>query len=150
MKKLFAFFWLVISGYALAADDSSSDGWLLGVAKDILAYVTGIFTAIKDAVEWLGKVFVEAFKALWNLITDALVWVIESLLALGAKLLNGIADSFDLGTMTSTMQGYWNMVPPEVMQVMQAIGVPSALAIVVSGILIRFAMQLIPFIRLGS
>lgn len=150
MKKLFALIWLLMSGYAWAEDDSSNDGWLLGVAKDILAFVKGIFTAITDAVEWLGKVFIEAFKALWNLITDACIWVIESLLVLGAKLLNGLADSFDLANMTSTMQGYWSMVPPDAVQVMQAIGVPTALAIVVSGILIRFGMQLIPFIRLGS
>lgn len=150
MKKLFVLFWLLMSGYAWAEDGQSNDGWLLGVAKDILAFVKGIFTAITDAVEWLGKVFVEAFKALWNLITDAFVWVIESLLGLGAKLLNGLADSFDLSTMTNTMQGYWSMVPPDAVQVMQAIGVPTALAIVVSGILIRFGMQLIPFIRLGS
>lgn len=150
MKQPIALLWLFMSGYAWAEDDSSGDGWLLGVAKEILSYVTGIFTAIKDAVEWLGKVFVEAFKSLWHLITDAFVWVIESLLALGAKLLNGLADSFDLNTLTNTMQGYWSMVPPDAVQVMQAIGVPSALAIVVTGILIRFGMQLIPFIRLGS
>jgi len=90
------------------------------------------------------------FKSLFTMLTDLILWNLKTLLGLASSLLSSLAEQFDISGLTSQLSSLWGMVPIEAQQIMQAIGVPTALGIVVTGILIRFGLQLIPFIRLGS
>lgn len=157
MQQLITLFFMLLSMPAWAADDSGSGDSNAGILSKIsaaidqvVAYVKGIFDSIKKFVDWLGKVFLEVFSALWDMITDAFVWLLESIFKLVAEIITGVADSFALTDLKTFITNLWSQVPFEVISVAQAIGVPSAFGIVVSGIMIRLALQLIPFVRLGS
>lgn len=129
-----------------SGSSDSSPGWL----SKLWAYFDKIFEAIENFVKWLSDLVVEIFKSLFILLGDIVYFAIEVLFKFAAKLISKVSDSFDLQSISNQLQGYWQMVPVDVKQIMQAIGVPSALSIILVGILIRFALQLIPFIRLGS
>lgn len=153
MLRLYVFLLLFLAHLSARADDSGSTGILSAIRNAVQGawdYIKGIFKAISKFVEWLGKLVVEVFKAAWDMLTDSFVWIFEALFKLAAKALDGVADSFGLSNLAQQVKSYWDLIPIEVLQIMQAIGVSSAFAIVVLGILIRFAMQLIPFVRLGS
>ena len=157
MQQLITLFFMLLSMPAWAEDDSGSGDSNTGILSKIsaaidqvVAYIKGIFDSIKKFVDWLGKMFLEVFAALWDMITDAFAWLFESLFKLVAELLNGIADGFGLDALKSFVMNLWSQVPPDVIAVASAIGLPSAFGIVVSGIMIRLALQLIPFVRLGS
>lgn len=132
-----------ISPSAFAADNS-------GFLDAILEYIKGIFNAITDLVEWLGLLVVEVFKSLWLIFTDLFIWFFVSLFSLVADLLQNIGELFNINGLTSQISSLWSAIPPETSAILSAIGVPSAMAIIATGILIRFALQLIPFVRLGS
>jgi len=142
MKK-FIFIAFLLASPSAFADDS-------GFLDSILNYIKGIYNAIVDFVEWIGLIVIEVFKALWTLLTDLIIWTLESLLSLAAELLSGIAEKFNFNAISSQVSSLWSAIPPEVAAILSAIGLPSALAIIATGILIRFALQLIPFVRLGS
>ena len=66
--------------------------------------------------------------------------------AYDAKLVVDAVDvtAFDgLGNLTA-------MIPATVLQVLSAVGVGQALTMILAALAIRFALQLIPFVRLGS
>ncbi|MEQ6471192.1 DUF2523 family protein [Comamonas sp. wu1-DMT] len=157
MQQLLALILMVLSMPAWSANDSGSGDANTGILSKIsaaidqvVAYIKGIFESLKKFVDWLGKIFLEVFSALWDMITDAFVWLLEGVFKLAAGLLDGVADGFGFAELKNTFLNVWNQIPPEVISMMQVIGVPSAFSIVVLGILIRISMQLIPFVRLGS
>lgn len=157
MQLLIALILMILTMPVWSADDSGSGDANTGILSKIsaaidqvVAYIKGIFESIKKFVDWLGKIFLEVFSALWDMITDAFVWLLEGVFKLAAGLLDGVADGFGFAELKNTFIDLWNQIPLEVVSVMQAIGVPSALGIIVLGILIRIALQLIPFVRLGS
>lgn len=151
---LFFYYGFAIAETAAGSEDSGSGGTSSnnsnGILSGILNYIKSIFQSITDFVDWLGKVFKSLVKSLWDLLTDLVFWLFESLFALAADLIKGIVQSFNLSSLSNTLNGYWDMVPLDVQTVMSAIGLPTALGIVITGILIRFGLQLIPFVRLGS
>ncbi|BDR10853.1 DUF2523 domain-containing protein [Comamonas thiooxydans] len=157
MQLLITLILMLLAMPAWSAGDSGSGDANTGILSKIsaaidqvVAYIKGIFESIKKFVDWLGKIFLEVFSALWDMITDAFVWLLEGVFKLAAGLLDGVADGFGFAELKSTFLNVWNQIPPEVIAMMQVIGVPSAFSIVVLGILIRISMQLIPFVRLGS
>lgn len=157
MQQLITLILMSLAVPAWSADEGSSGGSSSGLLSsillaidDVVAFVKAIFSSIKKFIDWLGKMFLEVFVALWDMLTDAFVWVLEGLFEIVADLLDGLTDGFAFNELINVFLGLWNQIPPEVISMMQAIGVPSALSIVVVGILTRLAMQLIPFVRLGS
>lgn len=143
MQKILYLIFFFISPSAFAADNS-------GFLDSILEYIKGIFTAITDFVEWLGLLVVEVFKSAWLVLTDLFIWLFVSLFSLVADLLQNIGQLFNINGLTSQVSSLWSSIPPETSEILSAIGLPSAMAIIATGILIRFALQLIPFVRLGS
>lgn len=120
------------------------------VVKGVLEHIKKFFEFIGKFIQWVGEFVIEIFKALWDFFTDIIVWLFDSLFQLAAGLIDGLADAFDIESLAQTFTGYWSLIPPEVAQIMQSIGVSTAFGIVVTGIIIRFTLQLIPFVRLGS
>lgn len=146
MLRFLGFLPLLFAPVAYAADGQSDSGWL----STLWAYLDRILSTIDRFVQWCTDVLIEVFSSLLAMLKDLVFWTFEQLFSLVATLISGVSDTFGLASLGAEVSALWAQVPPEVVQVMQAIGVPSALAIVVSGILIRFALQLIPFVRLGS
>ena len=100
---------------------------------------------ISDAVGWIGDLFVKVFEALWNMVTDSFVWVFDQVLGVSVTALSAI----DVGGIQPAL-GAFGSLPSNVIEVLAAAGVGPALGVIVSAIGIRFALQLIPFVRLGS
>lgn len=109
----------------------------------IFNFFTALLAKITAVLEWLLAVFMQIFKDLFNLIMDLVLFVFDSFLGIAVGAIKAIAIPFDPGT-------YYSMIPPEVGSVLGYIGIPQAISIIVASLLIRFGLQLIPFVRLGS
>jgi hypothetical protein len=94
---------------------------------------------------WLGNLFKGVFVSLWDIGVDAVCWCLESSMKLAVDALN----AFDTSAITSNL-GAFGSIPEEALNVLALLGGGQAAAIVGSAIAIRFGMQLIPFVRLGS
>lgn len=105
-----------------------------------------IIGKIVAALAWVGSLFVAAFVALWDLLKDAFSWLFDQVLSVAVSAVS-LVDA-------SAMQGLnaqgWGALPGEVLNVLQLMGVGTAIGIIAGAIGVRFALQLIPFVRLGS
>ena len=106
---------------------------------------TFLLQLIADAVGWVGQLFVKVFKALWDMVTDVFVWVFDQVLGIAVTALGAL----DVSGITPALGAMGNL-PGNVIEVLGAAGVGPALGVVVAAIGIRFMLQLIPFVRLGS
>lgn len=100
---------------------------------------------IKTALVWIGDLFTDLFLAAWDFFMDGVCWVVESLLGLGVTAVGGMST----GVFTDAAQVF-QLIPVEVLNILALLGVGQAIAIITAAILIRFVLQLIPFVRLGS
>lgn len=108
------------------------------------AFFTMLLGKITAVVSWFSLLFVAIFVALWDILRDIFAWIFEQGLtvsssAIGSLNLSGINANLNYGS-----------IPANVMLVMSCIGLGQALAIIASALVIRFTLQLIPFVRLGS
>jgi hypothetical protein len=108
-------------------------------------FFQSILDKIDLVVVWIGKLYKDAFIALWDLFKDGLSWSFEQMLSVASAALNSV----DLSGVTANLQNFGS-IPANVMAVLSCLGLGQALALVTAAIGIRFALQLIPFIRLGS
>lgn len=106
---------------------------------------TTLFSKIAAVVKWFGDLFVAVFVALWDMITDAFTWVFDSALGVAVSALAEIPT----GGIENSV-GAWGSLPAEILNALRLMGLGEAIAIITAAITIRFTMQLIPFVRLGS
>lgn len=104
-----------------------------------------ILAKIGSALSWIGGLAAAAFIALYDLARDAVCWVLDQLLTLAISILS----SFDFSGLSQHV-GSWAGLPAGVLEVLAAIGLSTAVGIIVSAIGIRLLLQLVPFTRLGS
>lgn len=108
-------------------------------------FFSAILAKIAAVVEWIGKLAVAVFEALWDILRDAVCWPFEQLLDVVVSALAEVdTSSIDSSAFV------WNGLPGEIINILGLLGVGQASAIVVSAIGIRLVLQLIPFTRLGS
>lgn len=104
-----------------------------------------LLAKIVGLAEWFGRLFVAVFQALWDMVTDVFCWVFDGMLGIAVDALSAID--------TSAISGWsaaWSSFPAEVLNILQLLGVGTAMGIIAAAITIRFTLQLIPFVRLGS
>ncbi|PKM20076.1 MAG: VSK receptor [Gammaproteobacteria bacterium HGW-Gammaproteobacteria-15] len=99
-----------------------------------------------DFGNWLLDILKTMANTLLTMMKDVFLFAIEQLL---------ILVNFILGTMGNLFEGlnfaqYFDGIPPEVAWVMSQIGFGQAMTMVIGSLIIRFFLQLIPFVRLGS
>lgn len=98
---------------------------------------TDIYRAITNFLYRLVISFVDMLKDLFfwifETVTDVLLSIISSVFALFSPI--EIPTSF---------------IPPNVSWVFSQIGLPNCLLIIVTALIVRMMLQLIPFVRLGS
>jgi hypothetical protein len=109
------------------------------------AAFTILFQKIASVIEWLGKLAVAVFKALWDFIRDAATWPVDQFLQLAVE----AVEAIDVSSVSGKL-GIFSQIPAGVLEVMGAVGAGTCFAIIGSALAIRFALQLIPFTRLGS
>lgn len=109
----------------------------------IFNFFTAILKKISDFAAWIISIFKQMFLDLWNICTDVVCWLFEGFLSIAVGALDAIDTPFN-------PQTYYAMIPAETASLMGYIGVTQALTIVVAALVIRFALQTIPFVRWGS
>ncbi|MBV5292540.1 MAG: DUF2523 domain-containing protein [Curvibacter lanceolatus] len=152
----FTLFLLLLPAWAMAQTDasgtgtdttgtgsSSSDSSLASTL--ILGLLKPLFNALASIAKWEWDIVKKSGSTLMDILKDWACWCLDQLLGLVEAALGAIdVSAFDgLGNLTG-------MIPATVMQVLSAIGVGQALGMILAAIGIRFALQLIPFVRLGS
>lgn len=100
---------------------------------------------IAAVVSWFGGLFVAVFVGLWWLVTDGFVWIFDQIMSVAVS---GVG-SVSTGSIPS-LGNYWGSLPAELLNVLGLIGFGEAFAILAAALAVRFALQLIPFVRLGS
>lgn len=99
--------------------------------------LTEIYRAIINFLYRLTMSFVEMLK-------DLFFWIFE---AITDVLLGVISSVFSLFSPIEIPRSF---IPPNVSWVFSQIGLPNCLFIIVTALIIRMMLQLIPFVRLGS
>jgi hypothetical protein len=104
-----------------------------------------LFAKLDAIWQWFADVVVDFFTALWDVVVDAVSYLFEQVLSLAVAAANGL----NLSGITANF-GAFSSLPSGMLEVIQATGVGAALAVVAVALGIRFVLQLIPFVRLGS
>jgi hypothetical protein len=108
--------------------------------------ITAILAKIAAFAAWIAALVVLMYAAWWLLGTDLGCWAFEQMLQLVASILNSITFDFSAFNPGQYISG----LPADVVNMLGLIRVGESLAIIVSAIIIRVTLQLIPFTRLGS
>lgn len=106
-------------------------------------FFTALLAKFVGLAKWLLMVFKQLATDAWNIATDLGCWLFDGMLSIAIGALNAINIPFD-------PQTYYSMIPPEVGQMLGAIGLTQAITIIVAALVIRFLLQTIPFVRWGS
>lgn len=127
------------SGTGSGSSDSSLASTL------ILGLLKPLFNALSSIAKWEWDIVKKSGDTLMDILKDWFCWVLDQLLSLVETALGAIdVTAFDgLGNLTG-------MIPTTVLQVLASVGVGQALTMILAAIGIRLALQLIPFVRLGS
>lgn len=106
--------------------------WLLSTVLDVWNAFIGFFESIILTVFDMQK--------------EILFWVFDEL----SKIVVSIVEIFCPILIKFNPAEYIAKLPPEMLNIMGLINLGAAVQIVICAIFIRFTLQLIPFIRLGS
>lgn len=101
--------------------------------------------ALTGALYWIWAVIKVVFIAAWEMLTDLISWLFDMLLGVVVSAVTAI----DVTAITNQL-GWFQQIPADVLTVMAACGFGSAFGIISAALMIRFVLQLIPFVRLGS
>lgn len=101
---------------------------------DYLVSFFGFFwTSFKQLLTWLLEGLSFVISGVFYLLVDGLLTVIYAIVA-----------TLDFGTVIATYAGYWSGLPPQLIYVINACGIPSGISILVWAIGIRLLINLIP------
>lgn len=109
----------------------------------IFKFFSALLAKIVGFATWFLSIFTQIFVDLWNIITDSVCWALDGALSIAASAIESVTVPFSPST-------YYSMIPADTANVLGIIGVPQALSMIVGALIIRFTLQLIPFVRLGS
>lgn len=116
----------------------------------MLNTIKGWFQSLIDkansVVQWFLDLFEALLTALLDMLKDLICWILEALFALIQTLLNALPG--DMGVFNPGT--YISGLPSDLVNMLGLLRVGEALAIILAAILIKIALQLIPFTRLGS
>lgn len=108
------------------------------------AFFGWLATWLQGLLPWVWSVVKSIFKPFWDMFYDLICFVVEEVLGFAVAMVEKISvPAWDLN---ATLSG----APAELLGMMSMIGIPEALGIITTALGIRFALQLIPFVRLGS
>lgn len=99
-----------------------------------------------DFGNWLLDILKTMANTLLTMMKDVFLWAFEQSMILLEFILSGMGSLFEGLDITQ----YFAAIPPDVGWVMSRIGLSEAISMIVISLIIRFFLQLIPFVRLGS
>lgn len=84
--------------------------------------------------------------SVWDMFIDLLCFIFEQFLEIVVEMLDTLGGVFS----SFSILNYVQALPSQMINIMSLVGVSEASSIIVSAILVRVTLQLIPFVRLGS
>ena len=115
------------------------------MAALLIPFLVAILAKFVALASWIAVLSAIVFACAWLLGTDFAKWAFEQLLDLLIFMLKDVKIDFKFLDPNSYVT-----IPPEVMNFIGLCGLDSAMAIILSAIIIKITLQLIPFTRLGS
>lgn len=95
--------------------------------------------------EWVDLIFA-FWQAVLDFVHDSFFWILDNLFQAVALILDGLVGLFQG---LNPLQ-YITAIPPETQYYMAVCGFNDCMSMIVASLGIRFLLQLIPFVRLGS
>lgn len=95
-----------------------------------------------DFVDFLYQIIL----SLLDMLKDLFIWIVEQLMTVAKLAIDGLGSL--LGGLD--IASYFSAIPPETGYYLNALGVSQGMAMIATALTIRFLLQLIPFVRLGS
>lgn len=98
---------------------------------------------------WLLQVVLQVFVDLWEFVTDGFVWVFEQLLGLVVTILESAADLPGWSPVSQAVS-WLGAIPGDMLNILGLLNFGTCMAIITGALMIRFALGLIPFVRVGG
>lgn len=111
----------------------------------MVAGFTMLLAKIAAFATWFGQCFKQVFVDLWEVVIDLWSWPFDQVMQVAIS----ATGSFDTSAISGSVSG-WGSLPADLLNIMGLLGVGTAVTIIGAAIVIRFGLQLIPFVRLGS
>lgn len=108
------------------------------------SFFTWVSQFLTNFQNFVLNLFKAVFEALWDMGYDFLCFIFEQLFATVVAIVGAIPAP------SVNFQSYLAGGPAETLNMMATIRIPEAVGIVITSLGIRFLLQLIPFVRLGS
>ena len=105
-----------------------------------------MWAKIHEYWEALKDFFYSLVLSIQAMLKDLFLWIFEQILTLVLHALNGLGSLFTALDFTQ----YISAIPDGTRNVMALCGIDIITSMIVSAIIIRLMLQLIPFVRLGS
>lgn len=132
----------------------SSPVFSVGIIDD---FKTWLLEKIQAVVNYIRDFFFDLFKAvtefikamlltMLDMLKDFFFFIFDALLGLLVTILSGMSAVFSAFDVSHYMTG----LPGEVTNIMGLCGLGSCIGMIISALIIRLTLQMIPFTRLGS
>lgn len=112
----------------------------------MFGFFTWIANAFQQLVGWFFTLITNVFLALWTFVKDVPSWVLDQSMGLATDVLNSLGGDYSQFSVAQYITGF----PTEVTNMMSLLHLGPCLAMIVAALVIRFAIQTIPFVRWGS
>ncbi len=109
-------------------------------------FFSSIILKIAQLVGWFSDLAVNIFHSAWLIFTDVFCWLFESFMKISVSAVGAV----DVSSVNGFAAQGWGSLTSEVLSILGVLGVGTAITIISGAIAIRLALQLIPFVRLGS
>ena len=103
-----------------------------------------IWNALIDFADWIFGLVKKVFLAVWDFFVDAVCLVLDKVLQWGVDMIASLNVS------SLQLSQSWSGLPADVLNIIGLCGLGQCMVIIGAAIAIRLALQLIPFVRLGS
>lgn len=95
-----------------------------------------------DLIDFLWRIVLSIF----DMLKDFFIWIMETLMDGVILLIEGISGLLD----GLSVAGHFGALPPETASMMSQLGLTEAMGMIITSLTVRFLLQLIPLVRLGS
>ncbi|WP_305732882.1 DUF2523 family protein [Trichlorobacter ammonificans] len=99
----------------------------------IVQWLSTVWNTLKTALSWLLDGFLYVLKAAFFFVFDGLLTAVVS-----------IVGALDVGSLITNLAGAWTGLPPALIWVINATGIPTGLSMVFYALVVRMILNLIP------
>lgn len=114
--------------------------------EGLFSFFTWIAGWLGGLLQWVVDLFEGMFEGVWLMLKDFVIFIIETLL----NLVVVAVGSFSLDFSAFNPGTYISGLPSEVTNILGLVGIPEAVAMIITALGIRFLLGLIPFVRVGG